>query len=244
MECSESEAIFNSLNLNPQLFINEVLNLVDDLVDGAFDFFHLEASTQLKVEGTDRSDDLSKGVDFIRNMIQSVLDKRLEMWEKYCLQHCFIVPQGFSLPKINESPGGSSTDHTVLSDAELDVQLDSLRDKLALVGKETTELNRELQSLERQSALSNQYAGPVNEALQLYEQQSVHDMFQELTRTASELRMKMEKLKTKRVEETQCLRIERMHIPNGDLFRKNRGKGLYNATSEELQEFVSYIKNV
>lgn len=40
MEGSESEAIFDSLNLNPQLFINEVLNSVDDLVDGAFDFFH------------------------------------------------------------------------------------------------------------------------------------------------------------------------------------------------------------
>lgn len=39
MEGSESEAIFESLNLNPQLFINEVLNLVDDLLDGAFDFY-------------------------------------------------------------------------------------------------------------------------------------------------------------------------------------------------------------
>ncbi|XP_059649633.1 protein MIS12 homolog isoform X2 [Cornus florida] len=179
MEGSESEAIFNSLNLNPQLFINEVLNLVDDLVDGAFDFYHQEASTLLKVEGTDRSEDLSKGVNFIQNMIQSVLDKRLEMWEKYFLQHCFSVPQGFSLPKTNESPGGSSTDRTVLSDPEPDVQLDSLRDKLDLVGKETAELTRELQSLERQSAISNQYAGPVNEALQLCERQSVHDMFQD-----------------------------------------------------------------
>ena len=39
MEGSESEAIFESLNLNPQLFVNEVLNLVDDLLDGAFDFY-------------------------------------------------------------------------------------------------------------------------------------------------------------------------------------------------------------
>ena len=40
MEGSESEAIFESLNLNPQLFINEVLNCVDDLVDEAFTFFN------------------------------------------------------------------------------------------------------------------------------------------------------------------------------------------------------------
>lgn len=39
MEGSESEAVFNSLNLNPQLFINETLNTVDDLVDEAFNFY-------------------------------------------------------------------------------------------------------------------------------------------------------------------------------------------------------------
>ena len=32
-------------------------------------------------------------------MIQGVLDKRLEMWEKYCLRHCFAVPEGFLMPK-------------------------------------------------------------------------------------------------------------------------------------------------
>lgn len=40
MEGSQSEAVFESLNLKPQLFINEVLNSVDDLVDEAFAFFH------------------------------------------------------------------------------------------------------------------------------------------------------------------------------------------------------------
>lgn len=40
MEGSESEAIFDSLNLNPQLFLNEILNMVDDVVHDAFHFFH------------------------------------------------------------------------------------------------------------------------------------------------------------------------------------------------------------
>lgn len=39
MEISESQKVFDSLNLNPQLFINEVLNAVDDTVDGAFEFY-------------------------------------------------------------------------------------------------------------------------------------------------------------------------------------------------------------
>ncbi|XP_031104413.1 protein MIS12 homolog [Ipomoea triloba] len=60
MEGSESEKIFDSFNLNPQLFINEVINSVDDLVDEAFDFFQQEAAVNLKTEGTDRSDDLKK----------------------------------------------------------------------------------------------------------------------------------------------------------------------------------------
>jgi len=40
MEGSESEAVFDTLNLNPQLFCNEVLNNVDDVLDEAFRFFY------------------------------------------------------------------------------------------------------------------------------------------------------------------------------------------------------------
>lgn len=40
MEGSESEAVFDALNLNPQLFCNEVLNNVDDVLLEAFDFFY------------------------------------------------------------------------------------------------------------------------------------------------------------------------------------------------------------
>lgn len=40
MEGSESEKIFEDLGLKPQLFFNEVLNNVDELVDGAFQHFH------------------------------------------------------------------------------------------------------------------------------------------------------------------------------------------------------------
>ncbi|CAL5372139.1 unnamed protein product [Camellia sinensis] len=244
MEGSESETIFDSLNLNPQLFINEILNNVDDQLDGALDFFHQQASTMLKIEGTDRSDDLSKGVSDIGNMIRSALDKRLSMWEKYCLRHCFVVPEGFSLPKANESDGDSLMDLEILHDRDLDVQLDSLRNKLVLVGKETAELNRELRALERQSVLSNHCAGSVNEALQLYEQHNVHGMFQELTETASELRKKMEQLKAKRLEQNGRTRTERMHISDGDLFRINRGNGLSDASLEQLQEFIAHIKDV
>ncbi|XP_057514505.1 protein MIS12 homolog isoform X1 [Actinidia eriantha] len=244
MEGSECEAIFDSLKLNPQLFINAVLNSVDELVDDAFDFFHKQASTMLKIEGTDRSDGISKGVAYLQNVVQSVLDKRLSIWKKYCLRHCFAVPEGFSLPKANESAGDSSMDIDILNDRELDAQLDSMRNKLALVEKETADLNREFQALERQSVLSNHCTGSINEALQLYEQHHVHAIFEELTKTALELSKKMEQLNAKSLEQSECIRRERMHIPDGDLFRVNHGNGLFNVALDELQAFITDMKNV
>lgn len=241
MEGSESEAIFESMNVNPQLFINTVLNSVDDLLDGAFDHFHQEASAQLKIEGTDRAQDLSHGVASIRKMIQLALDKRLTMWEKYCLHRCFAVPPGFSLPKANEPSGDVSIDVDAFIDPELDAQLDSLRGKLTLVGKESAELNRELQEVEKQSVLSNHEAGSINEALQLYEQYSLHDMFQELARTALELRPEVEKLKTKSAEEANRSRIEKVQA-NGELFSLKLGNGLSNATLKELEEFIADLR--
>ncbi|XAR63863.1 hypothetical protein NMG60_11023995 [Bertholletia excelsa] len=243
MEGSESEAIFDSLNLNPQLFLNEVLNSVDDLVDGAFDFFHQQALTILKLEGTDRANDLSKGVAYLRNMVQSVLDKRLSMWEKYCLRHCFTVPEGFSLAKANESAGDGSIELNTLNDEELDVQLDSLRKNLSLVGKETAELSKEIRVLERQS-VPDHCAGLVNETLQLYEQHSVHDIFKELIKTVSKLHEKMEQQKAKRIEQTGHLQTGRVHISNEDIFGMYHGNGLTNIKLEELQQFIDDIKNV
>ncbi|GJZ85918.1 nucleic acid-binding, OB-fold protein [Tanacetum coccineum] len=48
VEGSEGEAIFDSLNLNPQLFINATLNIINELIDSAFDHldkFRLMATT-------------------------------------------------------------------------------------------------------------------------------------------------------------------------------------------------------
>ncbi|XP_027121918.2 protein MIS12 homolog [Coffea eugenioides] len=238
MEGSESEAIFESLNLNPQLFINEVLNCVDDLVDEAFTFFNQQASAVLKTDGTDRSDDLTKGVASIRNIIQSSLEKRLSMWEKYCLRHCFVVPEGFSLPKANGSSNDTSMDLDTVDDSELDKQLDSLRDKLILVGKESAQLNSEIQSLERQSDLINSSAASIHEALQLYEKHSMDDMLKELIKYSSEFHAKVDKLRSSRFEDIEHGRAERIHMLNGDISKANRRFGLFNAKIEELQELL------
>ncbi|XP_060204873.1 protein MIS12 homolog [Lycium barbarum] len=243
MEGSESEKVFDLLNLNPQLFINETLNCVDDLVDDAFDFFHKEAANLVKTEGTDRSDDLKKGVASIKNIIQLNLDKRLSMWEKYSLHHCFTVPQGFSLPKADGPSGDSSVDINGVENPELDSKLDFLRNKLSQVGKESAALNRELRELERQSMLSGRSAASLAEALELYQQQSVNEKFEELVRTASDFRTKVEVLTT-RMEDTEHPRAKKSRISNGELYRLNNDEGLLSVTVEELQELVDDIKTL
>lgn len=246
MEGSESEKIFDSFNLNPQLFINEVINSVDDLVDEAFDFFQQEAAVNLKTEGTDRSDDLKKGVAYIRNMVQLALDKRLSMWEKYCLRHCFTVPEGFSLPKADEPSGHTSLDLDSLGDAELDAQLDSLRNKLTQVGKESADLNRELRALERQSRMSNHSVATLNEALQFYNEQNVQEKFEELVKTASEFRSSLENHKNRTFTEVEHLRAEKIRKLDGDTLRLNYHgghdhSGLLNAKLDDLHQFLDSI---
>ncbi|KAL7603356.1 hypothetical protein Lser_V15G18584 [Lactuca serriola] len=149
MERSESEAIFDSLNLKPQLFINAALNIVDELIDSAFDHLHQEASIQLKVDGSDMAEDLTKGLDYIRNTIQSSIDKRLTMWEKYCFLRLFVVPEGFSLPKDDEESGSDVNvmDVDAVSNPDLDAHLDSLRTKLNLLQKLAIELRTKVEKL-------------------------------------------------------------------------------------------------
>ncbi|CAA2979360.1 MIS12 homolog isoform X2 [Olea europaea subsp. europaea] len=199
MEVSESNAIFESLNLNPQLFINEVLNFVDDLTDEAFNYFLEEASAQMKTEGTDRSADLSR----------------------------------------NPSSADDLSDLDTLADTELDAQLNSLRDKLTLVGKESTDLRKELLALEKQSLSSNQCAGSVKEALQLYEKQATTKTLQELATTALEFRSKLEKLNRRSMDEIQSIRAKRLRIPQEDMFQMNLG--LFNGKLDDLQQFLDEI---
>ncbi|XP_043700628.1 protein MIS12 homolog isoform X2 [Telopea speciosissima] len=242
MEDSENEASFDAFNLNPQLFVNEVLNAVDDMVDGAFEFYDQEALKLLARTGADRSDELKKGISSIHCMIQAVLDKRLGMWEKYCLWHCFAVPEGFSMPR--SSPDDTSMDQDGPSDAKLDSQLDSLKEKLYVVGNESVELQRELQALEKQSTISNSYAGSINAALQLFEQNSVYETSQEIRRIASELRNRMEKQKIKRNEESEHIRTERISNPNSDQSLMYYSKGVSNADLEYLHELAADMKNL
>ncbi|XP_028763619.1 protein MIS12 homolog [Neltuma alba] len=240
MEGSESEAIFDTLNLNPQLFVNEVLNTVDDVVDDAFDFFYQEASAKLNPEGSERSQDLRKGVDCIRSVIQAVLDKRLAIWEKYCLRHCFSVPQSFVMQKSGNSIEDGSVCRSPF-DPEIEAQLDSLRKKLTEVRKTSELLNQEVQELERRSTFNS---GLISETLPLHDQNSVHELFQEIVTTASELGTKLGNLKSSMTEQTEQMNTSGIYKRKKDLSATDYAKGLANVKFEDLQEFFTVMKGV
>ncbi|KAL8130281.1 hypothetical protein V2J09_019436 [Rumex salicifolius] len=267
MEGSESEAIFESLNLKPQLFVNEVLNSVDDLVDGAFDFFHHEASALLNTNDTDRAADLKKaalthvtgecsgmidvidmsGVDYIHHRVQASLYKRLDMWEKYCLHYCFVVPDRFLLPDKDEPMNEFEVDVNVLTDQQSDSELDTLRSRLSQidqykVGKDSAELNKQLQALERQNNMSNHCAAALTESLKLYDQ-NAHELFGEMMKTAMELRAKMEKLRVKRMEENEQGRRERINGSNEDISNLTCSKDAVLPYQEDEIACVKCYKN-
>ncbi|KAJ8513679.1 hypothetical protein OPV22_004113 [Ensete ventricosum] len=237
MEGSESEAVFDAYNLNPQRFLNEVLNAVDDMVDGAFDFC-LQQAPQITGLGADRSEELARGVSSLHHLTQAVLDKRMSMWEKYCLRHCFSIPDGFVLPKTKEY--SISVLQEGLLDQELDSQLDSLREKLETAGKESQALHREINFLEMQSTVDNKYNASVAEVQQLLEEHSVHLMFQELAESASKLHQKVAELKSKRLGDMKQDGVWKNCLGSGKQMVPDRG---ISTSLEDIQEIVSILKN-
>ncbi|EOA17334.1 hypothetical protein CARUB_v10005610mg [Capsella rubella] len=244
MEGSKSEAVFDSMDLNPQLFINETINSIDYYLDSAFDFYAHEASKFIKINGSDttKSQDLSNGIERVRGLIQSVMDKRMELWEGYCVKFCFAVPDGFVLPKSDEEVpvySDQGRQDGLLYEQELDSQLDSLRLKLSLVGKRSDELNSELQALERISVSRERSVRLVNEALEIYDESSVDEMFKEMAKVASELRAGVDRLKTKRMKASESAKVERL---------KNHGKEFsamtFDGKLEDLEKFQAELRKM
>ncbi|CAI8610306.1 unnamed protein product [Vicia faba] len=229
MEGGESYRVFKSLNLDPQLLFNEIFNTGDDLLIETFDFIFREASIKLNLEGTKRSQHLKQGINGILQNVQSVVDQKLAVWEEYCLYHCFSLPQEFQMPNTDDL-GGNHIDLVPTSPQELDAELESLRKKLAEVGKESEMLNQEIQALPKHSSLN---ALHINEAVQLLEQNS-----QEVLTTAQELRRKIGKRNTNMIEETEEMKAKRFNNNKMD----TSAKGLSNMKLEDLQRFVTQLE--
>ncbi|KAK1265797.1 hypothetical protein QJS04_geneDACA000092 [Acorus gramineus] len=231
------ESIFESVGPNPQLFINEVLNSVDDTVEGAFDFFLQQASTLIGGDAnTARNDQLRQGVSSLRHTIQHVLDNRLAIWEKYCLQHCFAVPKGFSFPRTQDPLVNDFSLHDGLDDAELDTELEALREKLSAVAKESKELHKEVHALEKQAMVTVNFEKSIAEAIRQLEE-STNVIPEGLKRAATELRQKMKKLDD---DNRELLNNVRYYTPNESHFHICNG-GL-KAKLDTFPDFVNNLK--
>ncbi|KAL5725562.1 hypothetical protein ACHQM5_008696 [Ranunculus cassubicifolius] len=225
MEINEIENIFDSLNLNPQLFINEALNSVDDIVFEGFEFYEKEALKRFGGISEENDDNLRKGVASIHYMIQAALDKRLGMWEAYCLRHCFRVPEGLSLPKDNMS-GDSLMELDALADKDMDNELESLREELSVEQKECDKLQREFYAIRKQS-IHYRHVESVKEALKQFDPTNLQNMFQEMAKAAAKLRENMENVKNKVSSETEKM-DDSMYI-----------KGLSDADHRTLQDHLA-----
>ncbi|XP_078427757.1 minichromosome instability 12 (mis12)-like protein [Wolffia australiana] len=195
MEGSESEAVFDAYNLKPQLFINEVLNVVDDLVDDAFDFCREHASALVGGDKDgDRSEELQRGISSLHRQTRATLNKRLDLWERYCLLHCFSVPEEFSSNKTTDTSDDFTRLRDALHDGEQDAQLLSLRQKLAAVSQECASRQREVNALGKRSSQSSGHHPSVNDVIRLLDDGAASDIFNEVGDGTARLRSELKSL--------------------------------------------------
>ncbi|KAK9105435.1 hypothetical protein Scep_022279 [Stephania cephalantha] len=76
----------------------------------------------------------------ISSVIQEVLDRRLDMWEKYCFHSCLVVLEGFSMPKV-----------AVKEATKLQSELQLLEKQSALSDKHAEYVNEAVQLFEENS---------------------------------------------------------------------------------------------
>ncbi|KAM0888312.1 hypothetical protein ACQ4PT_028439 [Festuca glaucescens] len=198
-----SSAAEAALGLSPQLFINEVLNTVDEVRCQAFEYC-LQLSLRPRppvgaATAAQKAQELERGVTEIHHLVRDVLDTRMSKWEAYCLRHCLTVPEGFMAPEDDNSSAKVS-DKDGNHDSELDEELNLLRKKLEAANKESEELQREISSLERQTTYRSTLNSSIAEVVKLFEDKSVQDNIQALVNTLPKLHQKMKVMKRKKVE--------------------------------------------
>ncbi|CAD6223687.1 unnamed protein product [Miscanthus lutarioriparius] len=178
-----------ALGLNPQLFVDEVHGIIADISAGAFEYCLQLRSLRIFLCGSGRTrgrraakavekaTDLQRGLNAIHHVVKDRLDKRMANWKKFCLRHCFDVPEGFVAAEDDSSCAKEShKDET----SDLNLELDSLRRKLESANKESQNLEREMLSLERQTTYKRQLDSSVSEIQKLFEDKSVQENFEVL----------------------------------------------------------------
>ncbi|XP_062217358.1 protein MIS12 homolog [Phragmites australis] len=232
-----------ALVLSPQVFVDEVLDIVGDVGDGAFEYCLQEVAAPGVLgaaKAAQKAAELERGLNAIHHVVMNVLDKRMTNWEKYCIQHCFTVPEGFVVPEDDNSCAKEShKDGT--SDSELDVELDSLRRKLESANKESENLRREMSSLERQTACKRKLDSSIAEIQKLFEDKFVQKNFEDLAKAIPILQQKLMGM-NKKMTDTGNLVDQQVWNMNGLRDKCQALDKGFTAPTEDIQEIINILQ--
>lgn len=242
-ESAKAAATEAALGLSPQVFVDEVLDIIADVSAEAFEYCLQEAAAPGVLgaaTAAQKAAELQRGLNAIHHVVKDALDKRMTNWEKYCFRHCFNIPEGFVVPEDDNSCAKES--HKVgTSDSDLDLELDSLRRKLESANKESEKLQREMSSLERQTTYKRKLDSAIAEIQKLFEDKFVQENFEDLAKAIPLLQQKIIGMQKKRTE-TGSLINQQVWNTNGLRDNKRPALGL-TARTEDIQEIVSILQN-
>eukprot|EP00252_Welwitschia_mirabilis_P010857 TRINITY_DN2445_c0_g1_i1.p1 TRINITY_DN2445_c0_g1~~TRINITY_DN2445_c0_g1_i1.p1 ORF type:complete len:264 (+),score=70.49 TRINITY_DN2445_c0_g1_i1:229-1020(+) len=239
----QKEGVPQSLDFEPQLFVNDVLNAVDECIEEGFEYFERQALNCLPKGSQVSKEIISKAVNDLHGFVQKKADKRLSVWERFCLEYCFKVADEAAFPNCtNTKLCGTEILHKVEhSDEELDSRLKSLHKQLEIAQNESIDLHNEVWMLERQREKRTKVVKALAEALGPLEDSSAADIHQEIVRTVSEIYERIDDLVAERRQNVEASRLQRMMHPIIDYGDIEHTKG-FHSSFEDLQHFAKIIK--
>lgn len=187
--CSSTR--MNSLPTSLMLFVHLTAFQVMEISLSKFAEMETHATRLLKISNTESQEALKQGLATVfEKFLSKFVEEDLVPWEAYCKEVCFRTPPDLVLP---EKSNGSS-DLRKDEDANLDAELNNLRERKAAAEKEGAELRRHIRALEAHVEAKAGFIDAFNQLQNL-------PLIDDLGTSVRELR--------KRVEEANALRAQR-----------------------------------
>lgn len=144
-------------HFDPEAFIADVVNSVNDLIVGGFDSFEEFAAESLNLQHEEARSALQNGVDKIYNKVKDNIDEHLSLWESSCRQHYFNVTSDAEVLNTSDNKAddqgrpreSAGIEELQEQDELLNKELCSLRSQLIMAERDASRMRRELTSLRK-----------------------------------------------------------------------------------------------
>ncbi|OEL19212.1 hypothetical protein BAE44_0019769 [Dichanthelium oligosanthes] len=229
---AEAEA---ALGLSPQLFVDEVLDIIADVSAEAFEYCLQLRSLRILLSRNPSLDFLfcfgvlstpwSPTGRLVNSPFFPLPFFSREAATPGVLGAATAAQKAADLQRDNSCAKESRKDG--MSDSDLDVELDSLRRKLESANKESENLQREMSSLERQTTYKRKLDSAIAEIQKLFEDKFVQENFEDLAKAIPVLQQKIIGVNKKRTE-TGSLLDEQVCNTNGPRDNKRQALGKCN----------------